>query len=255
MGVMCQACGAENHGGVSVCRLCAAALEVRKAPAGDQRRRPAGPVMSAGRWSVVLGLLLLLGLLWAWSQSRAPADRAAPVGAPAAAGAHALAPSRLPADPAGDSLAQATAAAEARLKASLERLAREDHERTEAHARQRVTQERARQQTEQSRRREQVPASVQPDLARLPPTPAPVTAAAPVASAAAQVAPQDRPATPEAPATMQSVEQRCAGSTNFFSRSICQSQACADPALAQTPACRRLREVEQANRPDPNLIN
>jgi hypothetical protein len=257
MGVVCQACGAENRGGVKQCRLCAAALPA--APGSERERsrsrgraRQATAARANRRWLVAgLGALAVL-LFWALLvpqrdgnpavaavQPVATTDRAPPV-----------------ADTAGvasDNLAHATAAAEARLKASLERLEREDRARAEAQARERAAADRASQrQAEQTRRREQ--------LATPRPEPAPV---AQTASAAPQAAVPAQPASPDSraapalgvPAAAPTVEQRCADSGNFFSRSVCQSQACADPALSQDPACRRLRESERASRQDPAMLN
>ncbi len=51
-----------------------------------------------------------------------------------------------------------------------------------------------------------------------------------------------------APAPVASVDQRCAGSTNFIARDLCRIRACGNPALAGDPVCVRFREMEEANR-------
>lgn len=260
MGVVCQACGAENHGGVAVCRMCAAALPAapdsgRERTKSRSRRRASDATASrASRWWLVAGLGVLAVVLFrAW-------DPTVPDGQPAVAAAPSATAAERPIPAvtdntggAADSLAQATAAAEARLQASLERLAREDRERAEAHARERAASERGSQrQADPTRRREQTPTAARAESVQTPQAMAPATTAvAPVQP----TVPENRAAASATPAAPLSVEQRCAGSGNYFSRSVCQSQACADPAAAQDPACRRLREIEQASRPDPALLN
>ncbi len=251
MGVVCQACGAENHGGVRVCRLCTAALPDRQ-NADDASRRRSGAGRSSKattdsripRWWLALGLAAVVGLLfWLW----APAAHEGPTGVAAAAPSAVAEPLKASTaeDGAIDPLRLATAAAEARLQASLERLAREDRERAEAQARQQATTAQPPpRQTESPRRREPQAPGGQPEPAQsasvqvsvnsptVPPSPAAVSDPLPGG---------DRP-----PETMVSVEQRCADSGNFFSRSVCQNQTCANPALASDPVCRRLREAQQA---------
>lgn len=258
MGVVCQACGAENRGGVTQCRLCAAALPA--APGSERERsrsrgraRQATAARANRRWLVAgLGALAVL-LSWvllvphrdgrpavAAVQPVATTDRASPVTGTTGGAA--------------DNLAHATAAAEARLKASLERLEREDRARAEAQARERAAADRASQrQTEQARRRDQL-ATARPEAAPVAQT---ASAAPPPATVPAQPASPDSRAAPAAGVTTAAptVEQRCADSGNFFSRSVCQSQACADPALSQDPVCRRLRESERASRSDPAMLN
>lgn len=260
MGVVCQACGAENHGGVAVCRMCAAALPAapdsgrERSKSHARRRAKDVPASRASRWWLVAGVGVLAALLLRfWGP---PAPDAQPAVAAAPSGSAAEQPAPAVTDTSGsaaDSLAQATAAAEAHLQASLERLAREDRERAEAHARERAASERGSQrQVDPTRRREQAATAVRAEPVQVP------QAVAPAAAAVAPVQPtlpENRAAASATPAAPLSVEQRCAGSGNFFSRSVCQSQACADPAVAQDPACRRLREIEQASRPDPALLN
>ncbi|MDV7399961.1 hypothetical protein RZS08_51575, partial [Arthrospira platensis SPKY1] len=125
----------ENLGGVSVCRLCAAPLLAPAAGADAQRR--SGGAKRSGRsipwWVLVLGLgTVLLAGLWLGGQTHDPEPASGPVSSTRTVPVRAADVAGEPADevrPDGDSLAQATAAAEARLQASLERLAREDRER------------------------------------------------------------------------------------------------------------------------------
>ncbi|HMN93063.1 MAG TPA: hypothetical protein PKC60_07515 [Hydrogenophaga sp.] len=260
MGVVCQACGAENLGGVSVCRLCAAPL-LAPAAAADAQRRSGGAERS-GRsvpwWVLVLGLgALLLAGLWLGGQTEDPEPASGPEGSTRAAPVRAADGVGEPADevrPNGDSLAQATAAAEARLQASLERLAREDRERREALARERLAREAGIQPTEAVRRAER---TGEPGRARVA-QPAPAISAQPtpvVAPEPVGVPPENPTPVAEAPTPARTVEQRCADGGNFLARTACQVRLCRDPALARDPACVRLRELEQANRPDPLLLN
>lgn len=260
MGVVCQACGAENLGGVPVCRLCAAPL-VASGAVADEQGRPRGAErsgLSQRWWVLILGLGVLLSAgLWMGGRSDDPETASGPAGSPPAAQVRAADAAGEPADevrPNGDSLAQATAAAEARLQASLERLAREDRERREALGRERQVRETVIQPTEAVRRAERTGEPVRPRVAQ----PAPAVSAQPVPV----VAPEPVPVPPEnpapvvdAPAPARTVEQRCADGGNFLARTACQVRLCRDPALARDPACVRLRELEQANRPDALLLN
>lgn len=259
MGVVCQACGAENHGGVTQCRLCAAALPAAPEAAGRERSRSrrgskAAPKALATRWWLAVGLgALAVMLFWTLGAPRGSGHPAVAAAPPTTAEPVKPAGNE-PASAPADNLTQATAAAQARLKASLERLAREDQAREEAHARERAAAERRQREAELARRRDAT-ASV----ARAEPSTPPqdVKPAATEPAPTRRPLPESRPAavTAVVPAAAPTVEQRCADSGNFFSRALCQSQACADPALAQDPACRRLREINQATRPDPALLN
>lgn len=51
-----------------------------------------------------------------------------------------------------------------------------------------------------------------------------------------------------APAPVASVDQRCAGSSNFIARDVCRIRACGNPALAGDPVCVLFREMEEAHR-------
>jgi hypothetical protein len=44
------------------------------------------------------------------------------------------------------------------------------------------------------------------------------------------------------------VEQTCAGSGNFFSREVCRIRACQAPAFGSDPVCVRFRELEESSR-------
>lgn len=264
MAVVCQACGAENRGGVSACRICAASLlPVPERPPRGQRKhssaRAASPPSTKNtRWWLAFGVLaialVLIGARMATSsqaetQAETQATAVATTEAPEPAAALALQADGAGSS-AGDSLAEATAAAEARLQASLERLAREDRQHQEAQAR--AARERERRQAEQARQREtstgtkaqaQAPRRIEPAIPAV--AKAPDTPAMPA-----------RPSTAtEAPGPAASVTKQCADSSNFFSRSICERRVCEDAALAQDPVCRRLRELDQASRPDPYLLN
>lgn len=255
MGVVCRSCGTENREKARFCVGCAAPLTPVPAPASPRRsrsgrsrregsRNDSTARSSAGRWigiGVVGAVALVSAIVWTLRPS-VPSPATAM--SPSLAGDASAAPTG--ALPAGHpSLQEATAAAEARLQASLERLAREDREREELHRQEREAAAK-RLQSEQARRAasrvKDVPPPVAEAPAVAPPPPAPEPAPAPTPS-------------PARPAPVATVEQRCADSSNFFSRSVCQSRVCADPALAQDPVCRRLREIEQSSRRDPNLLN
>jgi hypothetical protein len=260
MGVVCQACGAENLGGVSVCRLCAAPLALPATGADGRHKARAGKQSVAGsRWVVVSALaVLVLGALWFAGRSGPEVQTQGQTTASSADGAAAQVPNA----PLGqgplsqaDGLAQATAAAEARLQASLERLAREDRERHEAQARERQTQESAAPTAEPVRRPERLATSAgRPrPVANAPAVsepPAPVAEPEPVRPSVERL-----PVVAPEPPPVRNVEQRCADSGNFFSRSACQVRLCADPALQRDPVCVRLREIEESRRPAPHLLN
>ena len=255
MGVVCQACGAENLGGVSVCRLCAAPLALPvEASDGRRKVRTAKRSVARGRWGGVSALaVLVLGALWFASRSGPEVQTQ---GQTMVSSADGVATQTSTAPPGqgplsqADGLAQATAAAEARLQASLERLAREDRERHEAQARERQTQESAAPAAEPVRRPERLATSAGRPRPVVSEPPAPVAEPEPVRP------PVERPpVVAPAPPPVRNVEQRCADSGNFFSRSACQVRLCADPALQRDPVCVRLREIEESRRPAPHLLN
>lgn len=68
--------------------------------------------------------------------------------------------------------------------------------------------------------------------------------------AAAEVAERARAAAAATPPALvvNTVEQTCAGSGNFFSREVCRIRACQAPAFVNDPVCVRFREMEEANR-------
>ncbi len=51
-----------------------------------------------------------------------------------------------------------------------------------------------------------------------------------------------------APSPALTVDQTCAGSSNFLSRDFCRVRACRNPAVAGDPVCVRFREMEAASR-------
>lgn len=256
MGVVCQSCGTENRDKARFCVGCAASLTPAPAPSTPRRsrsgrsRRSEGGThaqarSSAARWigaGIAGSIVLVSAIVWTLRPASAPLPTKAlslsSAGAAPAAQAGAQSGGK-------DSLAEATAAAEARLQASLERLAREDHEREALH-RQELEAAARRLQAEQARRAAGRARETTPSQAEVP------------SVESAPVAPIESPATPAVPRPAPPVataEQRCADSGNFFSRSVCHSRVCADPALAQDPVCRRLREADAANRRDTYLLN
>ncbi|MEZ5662486.1 MAG: hypothetical protein R3E94_03045 [Burkholderiaceae bacterium] len=247
---------------MSVCRICAASLlpVPERPPRGQRKHSPARaaapPSTKNTRWWLAFGVLaialVLIGARMATSsQAETQATAVATTEAPEPAAALASQADGAGSS-AGDSLAEATAAAEARLQASLERLAREDRQHQEAQAR--AARERERRQAEQARQREASTASTGSATAQAPRRIEPAIPA--VAKAPDTPAMPASPSTAtEAPGPAASVTKQCADSSNFFSRSICERRICEDAALAQDPVCRRLRELDQASRPDPYLLN
>lgn len=257
MGLVCRSCGTENRDKARFCVGCAAPLipgppevsprRTRSARAGSQGDHETTAVRSsAARWigiGVVGAVILVSAIVWTLRPVATPSS---PNGVPTPTpGVQAAVPNGTPAG-GQNSLAEATAAAEARLQASLQRLAREDAEREEMHRQEREVAAR-RLQAEQARR----------SAARAKDAPA-TQAEAPAPAAPLAAVPEPAPAstsTPSRPAPVATVEQRCSEAGNLFSRSACQARVCADPSLAQDPVCRRLREIEQTNRRDPTYLN
>lgn len=265
MGVVCQTCGTENRDKARFCLGCAAPLtpvasstsrqrrsRSRRARKADADRRGLAAAWAARPVWVVGGaaaVVLVAALVWGAMPSPRPVH--APPGSPTAAAASpapATAPSSVTTP---DPLAEATAAAQARLKASLERLEEKDREREKAHQQELEVYEK-RLKEEQTRRREQALAAAR---ARVPEPPPVEQTPVPPPSEPSRPAPAPPPVPAVVAAPVLTVEQRCAGSSNFFSRSICESEACRDASLAQDPVCRRLRLIEQSNRRDPHLLN
>lgn len=266
MAVVCQACGAENRGGVPSCRLCATPLNpgAGQSPRGhrlklarDQAQAALAPEAATGipRWLLGIGVAAaILGLVGARAVMSPTADAGAMAAAPVV---ERMAPAPVDAPPAslteapGHNLEEATAAAEARLQASLERLAREDRERSEAQARRAAERARLQEEAEAalaaSQAQAQMQAAAQPSPNRPSGAGGAVARSPSTASGGAAAA--------AVPATMTTVTQRCADSGNFLSRSMCERRVCDETALAQDPVCRRLREQELANRRDPYLLN
>lgn len=67
------------------------------------------------------------------------------------------------------------------------------------------------------------------------------TAEAAERARAAAVAPKPAP-------VVNTVEQTCASSGNFFSREVCRIRACQAPAFGNDPVCVRFRELEESSR-------
>ncbi len=67
----------------------------------------------------------------------------------------------------------------------------------------------------------------------------------PVAAAPVEVA--QAPA-PPAPAPAQTVDQMCAGSSNFLTRDLCRARICRNGGFSGDPVCVRFREMEEESR-------
>lgn len=225
-GRACPACHAPNRRSATVCNACGAALGAGPsgAASGD------GVAQSRGRWGWVFGpvVLLVIGSAW-WWQARSPAAAPAPP-APQQMAQPALAPSLLV------RVATATVA----LPAPAPPVA--------------VTQPPS--------EAPPPPAAVkkEPKTAKAPTVRNPSAAERPVAPATpprAEPEPALADATPRpagagepdrAPAPAASVDQLCAGSSNFITRDICRVRACSDGARAGDPVCVRFRQMEEDNR-------
>ncbi|WP_084235997.1 zinc ribbon domain-containing protein [Hydrogenophaga taeniospiralis] len=260
---ICPTCKVRNSAKALFCQACGVPLvppsvafhPMPELPGGGSRQRVG--VLLAGLVLVLAGL----GTWWKLSHSNgspslaATAEATAPVPAstspngpatpaPAqATPASAVAPDAAATSPApGD----ATHLSEAeRLRLSLERLEREDKERTAA-----LEQRRVAMAAEQQRRAE---------LARRR-AEAAAAAAAAAASHSASASSSSQPSTAATPAEAKTetapplaasaatVEAACAGSTNFFARDLCRIRECRKPSFASDPICVRFREMEEATR-------
>lgn len=269
MALVCGFCGAENRDRARFCRGCARPLSAAHpgaaGPAGSGAEHRAGrrakrlasaegvadgtanhtSGAEAGGASIAgqhrlrvaaLALLpllaLVLGIGWLVARPSVPAQASHPVaGADAAI---ATVSATAPASPAtGDHGAAVFAALEAARAASAVPVS-----------------------APAPARRDPQPAALRA-RAPAPPKPAVLPAKAPAASEpvpVAAVTPPPAPAAPVAPPQTPppSVEQACAGSGNFLARDICRLKACGQPAAANDPVCVRYREMEAANRRDPD---
>lgn len=53
---------------------------------------------------------------------------------------------------------------------------------------------------------------------------------------------------PPAPVPVQTVDQMCAGSSNFLTRDLCRARVCRNGVFSGDPVCVRFREIEEENR-------
>lgn len=240
---VCGACGTENRDKARFCRGCARSLTAAPATlATDPRpQTPASsPARTAGapaggrpaRW-MMAGLTLAVAGLAVWAlgtQDRTAAPAASPLAAVPVHDAQATAAPPRPTTTSPDA-GSATAAGKALtpnknppLAAATERPAAERRAQAE---RDRVARER--------RRLAQVPEPPRPEPGKRQAEPA----ALPVAAA---------PVAVQAPPPATTVDQACAGSSNFLTRDICRMRACGTPAMAGDPVCVRFREREEASR-------
>lgn len=261
MALVCGSCGAENRDRARFCRGCARPLSAAhpgaEGPAERRSERRArgraredetgtahtsadgAPAGAAGTrrlrlaaLSVLPLLALALGIGWLVARPSVPAPASHPV-----AGADAAittVSATAPASPAtGDHGAAVFAALEAARAASAVPVSAPAP---------------ARRDPQPAASRARVPA---------PPKPAALPAKAPAASEpvpVASVMPPPASVAPVAPpqAPPPSVEQVCAGSGNFLARDVCRLKACRQPAAVNDPVCVRYRDMEAANRRDPD---
>lgn len=261
---ICPTCKVRNPAKALFCQACGVPL-VPPSMAFHPMPELAGGGTRPRAGVLLVGLALVLaglGTWWKLSHSNgsaslaATAEATAPVPAstspngpatPAPAQAQATPTSAVVADPAATSPApgDTTHLSEAeRLRLSLERLEREDRERTAA-----LEQRRAAMAAEQQRRAELAArrrAEAAAAAAAAAASPAPTPASSPQTSTTTQAAAKTEAAPPAASAA--TVELACAGSTNFFARDLCRIRECRKPSFARDPICVRFREMEEASR-------
>lgn len=259
---ICPTCKVRNSAKALFCQACGVPL-VPPSMAFHPMPELAGGGTRPRAGVLLVGLALVLaglGTWWKLSQSdgsaslaattetTAPAPTSASANGPATpAPAQATPTSAVVADPAATSPApgDATHLSEAeRLRLSLERLEREDRERTAALEQRRVAMaaEQQRRAELAARRRAEAAAAAAAAAASSAPTPA----SSPQTSTTTQAAAKTEAAPPAASAA--TVELACAGSTNFFARDLCRIRECRKPSFARDPICVRFREMEEASR-------
>lgn len=260
---ICPTCKVRNSAKALFCQACGVPL-VPPSMAFHPMPELAGGGTRPRAGVLLVGLALVLAGLGTWwklshsdgsaslaatTETTAPAPTSTSANGPATpAPAQATPTSAVVADPAATSPApgDATHLSEAeRLRLSLERLEREDRERTAA-----LEQRRAAMAAEQQRRAELARrrAEAAAAAAAAASSQAPTPAASPQPSmATAQAGAKTEAAAPPA-ASAATVELACAGSTNFFTRDLCRIRECRKPSFASDPICVRFREMEEASR-------
>lgn len=248
---VCAACGTENRDKARYCRGCACALQPVQgavaeevAPAAttsrQRRQRTAGESpearnpAAAGRPRRAVGVVMAvvvfgLGAAWWTMTQRAPAS-ASPVAVVATADQTAQAVRPVPPTQAttsasgalpSETIATPTQAVASPNKGEVEREPRPAAERAR---------------TQRPAVRTAAPAPVAEPSVRQ---------AEPVAAAPVEVA--QAPA-PPAPAPAQTVDQMCAGSSNFLTRDLCRARICRNGSYSGDPVCVRFREMEEESR-------
>lgn len=250
---VCAACGTENRDKARYCRGCACALQPvqgavaeEAAPAAvtsrQRRQRTAGESpeaqtpAAAGRprravGAVMAVVVLGLGAAWWAMTQRAPASTP-PVAVVATADQTAQAVRPVPPT-------QATTSAPGTLPSETITIATPTQAvasptKGEVEREPRPAAERAR--TQRPAVRTAAPAPVAEPSVRQ---------TEPVAAAPVEVA--EAPA-PPAPAPVQTVDQMCAGSSNFLTRDLCRARICRNGSYSGDPVCVRFREMEEESR-------
>jgi hypothetical protein len=277
MANVCPSCGAENREKARFCRGCARPLDrVGEEPASDsvedlararRRARRRESVAAAGAakrrqsaWSRltvgVAAVAIALGAGW-WLFSR----QASPLPAQAAPMPLATLPvstAQSAATPAVSSASTNTEATPAppsygaalavdRLRQSVEVLQAQDRERTAALEQQRTKLVQDKLRAEEARRKTDALAAstaVAGPGSTSSAVPTPV-APPPVAQANAPTA-----VTTGTAVAAPTVDQVCAGSSNFVARDFCRIRECGKAAFATDPVCVRFRQMEEARRQD-----
>ena len=233
---VCAACQTANPLAATVCKSCRTSLvpDWVAPPVPVSTQAASG---GSGKAVVLIGLVLVLGAGGWWGFRDAGSSGAAP-SETLSAEAHQAA--SLPSVTPTAAITQTTSTTATQPSVTE----REQRARDE---RRRVAAEKKRQQAE----REQAAADERERLALAQAQQRTERAAqqkaAQEAAARAQLAlASATPAAPPPPA--KTVEQTCAGSSNFFSREVCRFQTCRDATFASDPVCIRHREMEAANR-------
>lgn len=223
-GPVCPACHAPNRRSATVCKSCGAALGA--GPSGAASNAGAAQPRRGWAWAVGSALLVAFGSAW-WLQAQSPAAPPAPATPQRMAQPDSASLQRVSVTTATVALPAATVPASAAQPES-EALPRP------------------------------VPAKKEAKTAKTPTVRGPTTAerqsappAEPEAASAAADASQRQAGAGESdrtPASAGSVDQQCAGSSNFIARDFCRVRACSDGARAGDPVCVRFRQMEEANR-------
>lgn len=250
---VCAACGTENRDKARYCRGCACALQPvqgavaeEAAPAAvtsrQRRQRTAGESpearnpAAAGRPRRAVGVLMAvvvfgLGAAWWTMTQRAPAS-APPVAVVATADQTAQVVRPVPPTQATTSASGTLPSETITIATPTQAVASPNNGEVEREPRPAV--ERAR--TQRPAVRTAAPAPVAEPSVRQ---------AEPVAAAPVEVA--QAPA-PPAPAPAQTVDQMCAGSSNFLTRDLCRARICRNGSYSGDPVCVRFREMEEESR-------